>query len=164
MMRKQLTDLHECGGEPVAVLRPSEAAIYGRFGYGPATRGAQLPCEKRSMVFRPGTEFGDGTIRFLGRDEARPLIEKVYDQVRTGAVGRPDRTDRSWDSRLFDEPQARAGATSLRFAVHQDPGTSGRRRPGAGRAPLRDAAGPRPGPERQLLPLEHRALPASGRW
>ncbi|KOG41977.1 GNAT family N-acetyltransferase [Streptomyces decoyicus] len=122
MMRKQLTDLHECGGEPIAVLRPSEAAIYGRFGYGPATRGAQLRCEKRSMVFRPGTAFGDGTIRLLGRDEARPLIERVYDQVRTGAVGRPDRTDRSWDSRLCDEPQAREGATSLRFAVHQDPG------------------------------------------
>lgn len=104
------------------MLRPSEAAIYGRFGYGPATHGAQLRCEKRSMIFRPGTEFGDGTIRLLGHDEARPLIEKVYDQVRTGAVGRPDRPDGSWDSRLFDEPQAREGATALRFAVHQEPG------------------------------------------
>ncbi|MGW7486655.1 GNAT family N-acetyltransferase [Streptomyces sp. NPDC054786] len=121
MMRKQLTDLHDSGGEPVAVLRPAEAAIYGRFGYGPATRGARLQCEKRSMTFRPGTEFGDGTIGLLGRDEARPLIEKVYDQVRTGAVGWPGRTDGSWNSRLFDEPRARGGATSLRFAVHRDP-------------------------------------------
>ncbi|MGW7576976.1 GNAT family N-acetyltransferase [Streptomyces sp. NPDC054765] len=122
MMRKQLTELHDSCGEPIAALRPAEAGIYGRFGYGPATRGAQLRCEKRSMVFRPGTAFGDGTIHLLGRDEARPLIEKVYDRARIGAVGRPDRNDRSWNSRLFDEPQARGGATSLRFAVHRDSG------------------------------------------
>src|SRR3989442_1070963 len=33
MMRKQLTDLHESGGEPIAMLNASEATIYGRFGY-----------------------------------------------------------------------------------------------------------------------------------
>ena len=32
MMDRQLADLHE-RGEPIAVLRASEAAIYGRFGY-----------------------------------------------------------------------------------------------------------------------------------
>ncbi|MET7718776.1 hypothetical protein [Streptomyces sp. NPDC005407] len=57
--------LHESGGDSIAALRPSEAAIYGRFGYGPATRGNQLRCEKRSMHFRPGTDFGDGTIQLL---------------------------------------------------------------------------------------------------
>jgi predicted acetyltransferase len=121
MMRNQLTDLHQSGREPIAALRPSEAAIYGRFGYGPATRGARLQCEKRSMHFRAGTDFGAGTIRLLGREEARPLIEKVYDHARTGTVGRPDRANHSWDSRLFDEPPARAGASALRFAVHQEP-------------------------------------------
>ncbi|MEV6542668.1 hypothetical protein [Streptomyces sp. NPDC051665] len=35
-MRSQLTDLHTSGAEPIAALRPSEAAIYGRYGYGPA--------------------------------------------------------------------------------------------------------------------------------
>ncbi|WP_232792572.1 GNAT family N-acetyltransferase [Actinacidiphila yeochonensis] len=122
MMRKQLTGLHESGGEPIAALRPSEAAIYGRFGYGPATRGNQLRCEKRAMHFRPGIDFGDGTIRLLSRDEARPLMEKVYDQVRTGSIGWPDRTNRFWNSRLNDAPHSRGGATSLRFAVHHSPG------------------------------------------
>ncbi|MGC4879656.1 GNAT family N-acetyltransferase [Micromonospora sp. DT43] len=32
MMRVLLTEQYEKGGEPVAVLRPSEAAIYGRYG------------------------------------------------------------------------------------------------------------------------------------
>ncbi|WP_399897654.1 sterol carrier protein domain-containing protein [Streptomyces sp. BBFR51] len=125
LTRRQLIGLHEAGGEPIAVLRPSEAAIYGRFGYGPATVGNQLRCEKRSMLFRPGTDFADGTVRLLDRDPARPgparpLIEPVYDRVRTTSIGWPDRADRFWDSRLDDAPHARGGATALRCAVHLD--------------------------------------------
>ncbi|CAM06499.1 sterol carrier protein [Saccharopolyspora erythraea NRRL 2338] len=121
MMRRQLADLHEQGREPVAVLRPSEAAIYGRYGYGPATQGNRIRCEKRSMSFRPGTGFGEGTVRLVDRAQARPLIEKVYDQVRASSVGWPDRADCHWNVRLFDEAYARGGTTSLRFALHQEP-------------------------------------------
>src|SRR5262249_62239311 len=39
MMRNQIEDVHE-RGEPLAILWASEAAIYGRFGYGVA---APLP-------------------------------------------------------------------------------------------------------------------------
>lgn len=120
MMRRQLTGLHATGGEPIAVLRPSEAAIYGRFGYGPATQGARLRCEKRALRFRPGTDFGDGTIRLLGRDQARPRIETLYDRVRTGTVGWPGRNGNSWDGRLTDRPETRGGASALRFALHHD--------------------------------------------
>lgn len=120
MMRRQLTGLHATGGEPIAALRPSEAAIYGRFGYGPATQGARLRCEKRALRFRPGTDFGDGTIRLLGRDQARPRIETLYDRVRTGTVGWPGRNGNSWDGRLTDRPETRGGASALRFALHHD--------------------------------------------
>ncbi|MEU5541900.1 GNAT family N-acetyltransferase [Streptomyces sioyaensis] len=121
MMRKQLTDLHERGREPIAALRPAEAGIYGRYGYGPSSRGAQLRAEKRAMDFRPGTDFGAGSIRLLGREEARPHIETVYEQVRLRTVGWPARAERAWDSRLDDEPQARGGAGALRYAVHREP-------------------------------------------
>lgn len=67
LMRRQLTDLHTSGTEPIAALHPSEAVIYGRYGYGPATQGARLRCDNRAVRFRPGTDFGDGTIRLLGR-------------------------------------------------------------------------------------------------
>ncbi|MFE3772168.1 GNAT family N-acetyltransferase [Streptomyces sp. NPDC059122] len=120
LMRKQLSELHDSAGEPIAALRPSEAAIYGRFGYGPATRQNQFRCDKRSLHFRPGTDFGDGTIQLLDRDTARPLIEKVYDQVRAASVAWPDRAERFWDSRLADAPHSRGGATSLRCLVHRD--------------------------------------------
>ena len=39
LMRRQLDDVH-ARGEAVAALWASEGAIYGRFGYGPATRVA----------------------------------------------------------------------------------------------------------------------------
>ncbi|WP_019067342.1 GNAT family N-acetyltransferase [Streptomyces hokutonensis] len=122
LMREQLTGLHESSGEPIAALGPSEAAIYGRFGYGPATFANQLRCEKRSMLFRPGTDCGSGSILLLDPEAARPLIEKVYDQVRTGSIAWPDRAERFWDSRLADPPHSRGGATSLRYAVHRDRG------------------------------------------
>ncbi|GAA2814078.1 GNAT family N-acetyltransferase [Saccharopolyspora taberi] len=121
MMRRQLTDLHEQGLEPIAALRPAEAAIYGRYGYGPATRGSRLRCEKRAMFFRPGTDFGGGSIRLVNRAQALRQIEKVYDAVRTTSVGWPDRGEEHWKVRFFDEPHARGGATSLRFALHQEP-------------------------------------------
>ncbi|MFG2783864.1 GNAT family N-acetyltransferase [Streptomyces prunicolor] len=73
LMRRQLTDLHTSGAEPIAALRPSEAAIYGRYGYGPATQGARLRCDERAVRFRPGTDFGDGTIRLQERGGASAL-------------------------------------------------------------------------------------------
>jgi predicted acetyltransferase len=66
-MRRQPTDLHTSGAEPITALRPSEAAVYGRYGYGPATQGACFRCGKRAVRFRPGTDFGDGTIRLQER-------------------------------------------------------------------------------------------------
>lgn len=121
LMRRQLTDLHEAEREPIAALRPSEAAIYGRFGYGPATRGAAWRCDRRAMVLRPGTDTGAGRIRLLTREAAGPLIAAVYDEVWAGSPGWPERDARFWAARLYDEPQERGGATSLRFAVHREP-------------------------------------------
>ncbi|WP_328684883.1 hypothetical protein [Streptomyces sp. NBC_00343] len=67
MMRSRPADLHTFSAEPIAALRPSEAGIYGRYGYGPAPQGVRLRCDKRALRFRPGTDFGDGTIRLLER-------------------------------------------------------------------------------------------------
>jgi predicted acetyltransferase len=120
MMRAQLTDLHEQRREPIAALRPLEAGIYGRYGYGPATIGNRMRCDRRAMRFRPDTDFGDGTVRLRHAHQARPLVEEVYDQVRAVTVGWPDRQAAHWAVRLADYPHRRGGATSLRFAVHHE--------------------------------------------
>ncbi|KIZ16547.1 GNAT family N-acetyltransferase [Streptomyces natalensis] len=120
MMRRQLTDLHQNRREPIAALRPSEAGIYGRFGYGPATRGNRIRCDRRALRFRPDTDFGEGSVRLVPAARARPVIEQVYDQARTASVGWPDRQESHWRVRLADRPPARGTATALRFAVHRD--------------------------------------------
>ncbi|MEU4570972.1 GNAT family N-acetyltransferase [Nonomuraea sp. NPDC023979] len=122
MMRRQLTDLHESGGEPIAALNAAEATIYGRFGYGIASHVAEVRGEKRLMALRPGTELGDGTIRLLSRERAQPLLEKVYDTARRTSVGWVDRTGKFWEARLADGEGARDGGTALRFAVHLEAG------------------------------------------
>lgn len=122
MMRKQLTDLHESGGEPITALNAAEATIYGRFGYGVASHVAEIQADKKLLALRPGTDLGDGTIRLLDRRQARPLLEKVYDTARLAGVGWVDRTDRFWEARLADGERARDGGTALRFAVHFEPG------------------------------------------
>ncbi|MET8866008.1 GNAT family N-acetyltransferase [Nonomuraea sp. NPDC004580] len=122
MMRRQLTDLYESGGEPIAALNAAQATIYGRFGYGLASHVAEIRGDKRFMALRPGTGVGDGRIRLLAREEALPLLEKVYDTARRGRVGWVDRTERYWAALLADHERARAGGTALRFAVHAEPG------------------------------------------
>src|SRR5919112_2548492 len=42
MMRGLLEATHERGEEPISALWASEAGIYGRWGYGSATRGAEV--------------------------------------------------------------------------------------------------------------------------
>ncbi|MGH8875912.1 MAG: GNAT family N-acetyltransferase [Stackebrandtia sp.] len=118
MMRRQLAELHEHGAEPIAALRPAEAGIYGRYGYGAASRGMALCVDKRAMTFRPEVDFGDGSIAQLEPGEARSVMEKLYDRRRPTTAGWSDRDDSAWDLRLVDPPERRGNATALRVAVH----------------------------------------------
>lgn len=120
MMRREFTGLYETGGEAVAALNAAEATIYGRFGYGVASHLARLDADKRLLAVRPDVEVGDGTVRLVDAERARPVLEKVYDAVRRHGVGWVDRTERFWTARLYDAEHVRAGATALRFAVHRE--------------------------------------------
>lgn len=121
MMRKQLTDLHESGREPVAALYASEALIYGRFGYGLGTRHLGIDGDTTRMAFRPGIDVGAGRIRFVDKDAAPPILQKLYDEVRGSRPGWLNRRDAWWDYRLYDEEHNRHGATARRFVVHEEP-------------------------------------------
>jgi len=120
MMRRQLDELHESGGEPVAALWASEASIYGRFGYGLAARGAALSVRPREAPLAapsPG-----GSTRLLDPAKAVPVLQPIYDQARRQVVGHLDRTEAWWAYRLHDPEHQREGQTPLRCAVHADPG------------------------------------------
>jgi predicted acetyltransferase len=116
LMRRQLDDVH-AAGEAVAALWASESAIYGRYGYGMATRAAELELRTRDARLRPDLERAGGTPEILLAAEARGRIAPVYDAVRQERPGMLARDDAWWDLQLFDPEHERDGAGRLRAVV-----------------------------------------------
>jgi predicted acetyltransferase len=106
MMRALLDDAAK-RGEPVASLRASEARIYGRFGYGVATRGRGVRVRAGRNCFRPTAPQG-GSVRLLARDETVSVLRKVHDVLalrRTGGITRPEGWWSTTLSRRLEERQ-----------------------------------------------------------
>ncbi|MEU7483721.1 GNAT family N-acetyltransferase [Streptomyces sp. NPDC042319] len=115
LIRRTLTDLHTTRAEPVAVLNSSEPDIYGRFGFGAASRAVSLtiPVEARDLAEVPA---GDGPPLFL---EVAPPAESeaaVAAVCRACVAERPGTLHRegAWLRRsLADPPADRGGAGRL---------------------------------------------------
>jgi predicted acetyltransferase len=121
MMRTQLHGLHGEGREPLATLWASEAAIYGRFGYGMANLQAHLQADIRLLALRPDVARGPGEVRLGDPGEVRDDLVTVYERVRPERVGHFGRPDRWWNRRLYFPEHRRHGAGELRAAVHHGP-------------------------------------------
>src|SRR5262249_45696082 len=116
MMRNQIEDVHE-RGEPLAILWASEAAIYGRFGYGVAAPVHFLEAERARFRLRddPGPV---ADVRLIDRDEAARLFPPIYETVRRSTPGTLSRTKAWWtESRLADPESWRRGAGPKFYAV-----------------------------------------------
>ena len=111
LMQRQLSDLHE-EGTAVAALWASEAAIYSRYGYGPAAwnLSATLP---RGAAFR--TAVPPGRLTLVEPD--RTHLEEVYASVATRTPGFPARDAVWWDYRLHDPEHSRGSASPLQAVV-----------------------------------------------
>jgi predicted acetyltransferase len=115
-MRRELDDIHE-RGEPLAVLWASEAAIYGRFGYGIAAPTVQMDADKSRFAFRddPGPQ---GRVRMVELGEAVDRCMRIYDEVRTRIPGFTARSREWWETyRLADPEQWRQGNSPKYVAV-----------------------------------------------
>jgi predicted acetyltransferase len=118
MMRDQLDDVRS-RGEPVAILWASEAPIYGRFGYGLATKAAKISVERDRAVFRDRSE-PVGVTRLVTLEQAADLLPGLYERVRTETPGMFARSREWWrSSTLADPEQHRQGAGPLFCAVHE---------------------------------------------
>jgi predicted acetyltransferase len=105
MMRHQLTELR-ARGEFLSVLLASEALIYRRFGYGPATYTQRLTVPRRQAALAlprahgtadaPPTASDTGTIEVLRRAECGEILEEVYDRYRRAQPGALSRPHRWW--------------------------------------------------------------------
>ncbi|MEV7278829.1 GNAT family N-acetyltransferase [Streptomyces sp. NPDC093111] len=144
MMRHQLTELR-AGGDYLSVLLASEAMIYGRFGYGPATYTRRLTVRRDQAAFAPsradgadravradGTMDGNGahgptpvpaagartgSVEVLRRSECGEILEEVYDRYRRAQPGALSRPPRWWAMGAGQPPVSRAPRY---VAVHRD--------------------------------------------
>ncbi|SEK50495.1 GNAT family N-acetyltransferase [Streptacidiphilus jiangxiensis] len=121
MMRHQLDALRE-RGEFLSVLLASEATIYRRFGYGPATYTQRLTVARHRnapAAPRAGAQVAPdaGTVEVLTRADSGEILEQVYDRYRRlqpGALSRPAH----WWERGAGQPPV---SPAPRFvAVHRD--------------------------------------------
>ena len=120
LMSRQLRELHDTAGEPVAALWASEPGIYRRYGYAPAAWHLDLNVPRLAS----GKDPAGGALRLaddLG--QARADLARVYDAVWPDRVGHFARTTAWWDMALYDPEHERQGLTTLCCLLHY--GTSG---------------------------------------
>jgi predicted acetyltransferase len=117
LMTTQLADIRE-RGEPIAALWASEDTIYGRYGYGPASRCAEIRLPRAYADLRPGTPPREGHVRLVDHDEAMKTFPRVYERLRRSTPGFVLRTRDWWEKRTLDDTQEwRRGAGPLNRAL-----------------------------------------------
>lgn len=111
LMRAQLDDLR-ARGDVLALLWATESGIYGRYGYGVATRARSVRVRASRAALRPEAPSG-GTVRLLDRDEIVPVLSAVHDTLALRRPGGITRTPGWWELN-----QARRADDALLVAVH----------------------------------------------
>src|SRR4029453_11051781 len=103
LMRRELQDLHE-RGEPLAVLWASEAAIYGRFGYGMAAPPFDMDGDSSRFALRddPGLQ---GKVRMLALEDSLDPCMRVYERLRREIPGFIGRTEVWWQEFRLADPE-----------------------------------------------------------
>jgi predicted acetyltransferase len=108
LMHAQLDDAR-ARGQALAYLWASEGTIYGRFGYGLASRVGEMSLSRDRVAFaEPFTPRG--TARLVSLEEAAELFPPLYERVRKQRAGMFSRSDAWWRvRRLADDPFGRSG-------------------------------------------------------
>lgn len=117
LMTRQLAELGE-SGEPVAALWASEPGIYGRYGYGPASRLASVAVERGVELAGPAA--AGVTVRLADLAESLEPCQAVYERLRPTHPGMVSRGPAHWAESSFDDPTTREGWSARRCAVAVD--------------------------------------------
>lgn len=112
MMRRQLDDFRD-RGESAAILVASEPMIYGRFGYGIATRQMYGTVDTSRVIFRAPAGADGVRLRLVSPADGGEACEVVYARLVPGRPGMLARQP-GWESHpLLDAPGSRDGAGEL---------------------------------------------------
>jgi predicted acetyltransferase len=119
MMRAQLEDCR-ARGDAAAYLWASEATIYGRFGYGLASRMGAISLARDRSAFAAPFERR-GTVRLLDLEAAAAAFPPLYDQLVAERPGMFERSKAWWETRkLVDDPARRRGGPLHRAVLELD--------------------------------------------
>ncbi|MCX4716779.1 GNAT family N-acetyltransferase [Streptomyces virginiae] len=89
-------------GSPLAALWASEAAIYGRFGYGSATTGVTVEIDStRPLALRIDPDRRP--LRMVDPEEAVAVVGPFHEAARALRAGRPTRSAERWSQEWLAE-------------------------------------------------------------
>ena len=120
MMRNQLHDIHR-RGEPIAALWASEAAIYGRFGYGVASQLHRIEIDRVDATVRNDVADDPSLrLRLVTPGDVVADIEQIELALVDRRPGQFVR-DKRWIDGLVADPKSRhGGMSSLRAILAYD--------------------------------------------
>jgi predicted acetyltransferase len=118
LMTDQLRGFVEAGG-PLAMLTASHASIYGRFGYGEATRNRHVEIDPRFAEFRPGAP-DPGGVRFAETSEIGAHAADVHRRWAARTPAAVSRSEAWWTRFLHDRDYSRGGGTAMFHLAHPD--------------------------------------------
>ncbi|MGW0391445.1 GNAT family N-acetyltransferase [Streptomyces sp. NPDC003042] len=109
-------------GHPLTALWASESAIYGRFGYGPATQGVTIEIDSsRPLALRITPD--PRPLRLLDPADALAVIGPYHEATRTTRAGRPSRGPERWTEEwLTEQAEDDEELSPPRIIVLGDPG------------------------------------------
>lgn len=113
-------DAAAAAGDAVAVLHASDAGIYGRFGYGVATRWRQIRIDARRVALRADRPTAGGRTRLVTRGAAARICPQVHDAARLATAGGLARSAAWWDVVLGDSGAYLGGDPEQLVMVHED--------------------------------------------
>ena len=119
MMKAQLEDC-QARGDLAAYLWASEGTIYGRFGYGLASRMGEITLSRDRTRF--AQQFTPrGSVRIVDADEAGRTFPPLYEQMMKQRPGLFLRSKEWWETRrLHDDPARRRGGPKNRALLELD--------------------------------------------
>ena len=117
LMETQLAEVAD-RGDVAAVLNASEAVIYGRFGYGMATRFQSFSLDTTRAAFRSPVA-DPGSLELLRKSAARPLLVEAWERARPTCPGELARSELWWDAVLGPIIRWKGGGDVF-VVVHRD--------------------------------------------
>jgi len=119
LMGQDLAEARE-SGHALAALIAMEAPIYGRFGFGPATRSTAWTLDCDRIAFRPDAPGADGgSLELVDPAAERDLLAAVHDTARRARPGGLQRPAVDWEE-WFSTPGPRRLGRGAHVALHRD--------------------------------------------